>query len=133
MISWVATRMKIILRFWLGKLSIRKILGRKEMKLKITMIATALIMAITNAVYAARGTDGNVSIIYWQAPSILNPYLSSGTKDIESASLVIEPLGRYTETGALVPFLAEEQNHSGLTWNGRKKEVLIFHVTHIRW
>ena len=57
---------------------------------------------------AGRGSDGNVSIIYWQAPSILNPYLSGGTKDIESSSMIIEPLARYNETGALVPFLAEE-------------------------
>ena len=78
------------------------------MKLKIILAVVAMFASITNASYAARGTDGNVSIVYWQAPSILNPYLSSGTKDIESASLVIEPLGRYTETGALVPFLAKE-------------------------
>ena len=77
------------------------------MKLRITLICIAIFAAISNAAYAARGSDGNVSIIYWQAPSILNPYLSSGTKDIESASLVIEPLGRYDETGKLVPFLAE--------------------------
>lgn len=38
----------------------------------------------------------------------LNPYLSSGTKDIEAASLVIEPLGRYDEVGTLVPYLAAE-------------------------
>jgi peptide/nickel transport system substrate-binding protein len=57
---------------------------------------------------AERGADGDVKIIYWQAPSILNPYLSGGTKDIESSSIVIEPLGRYTETGALVPYLAQE-------------------------
>ncbi|MFT6674610.1 MAG: peptide/nickel transport system substrate-binding protein [Sulfitobacter sp.] len=55
-----------------------------------------------------RGRDGEVKIIYWQAPSILNPYLSGGTKDLESASLVIEPMGRYDETGALVPYLATE-------------------------
>ena len=53
-----------------------------------------------------RGRDGDVKIIYWQAPSILNPYLSGGTKDIESASLVVEPLARYNETGALLPWLA---------------------------
>ena len=47
-------------------------------------------------------------IIYWQAPSILNPYLSGGTKDLESSSMIIEPLGRYDETGAMVPFLAQE-------------------------
>ena len=65
-------------------------------------------MALAPAAMAERGSDGNVSIIYWQAPSIMNPYLSGGTKDIEAASMVIEPLGRYDPTGALVPFLAEE-------------------------
>lgn len=55
-----------------------------------------------------RGRDGDVKIIYWQAPSILNPFLSGGTKDIESASLVLEPLARYNETGEMVPFLATE-------------------------
>ncbi|KAJ04927.1 peptide ABC transporter substrate-binding protein [Sulfitobacter mediterraneus] len=79
---------------------------------------TLLMGAIASAAFAPfaladghsgeRGRDGEVKIIYWQAPSILNPYLSGGTKDLESASLVIEPLGRYNETGALVPFLAEE-------------------------
>ena len=38
----------------------------------------------------------------------IKPYLSGGTKDIESSSMIIEPLARYNETGALVPFLAEE-------------------------
>ena len=77
------------------------------MRIKSIFLGLAAALMAT-ASLAGRATDGNVSIIYWQAPSILNPYLSSGTKDIESASLVIEPLGRYDETGALVPFLAEE-------------------------
>ncbi|MEM6303529.1 MAG: peptide ABC transporter substrate-binding protein [Pseudomonadota bacterium] len=55
-----------------------------------------------------RGRDGEVKIIYWQAPSILNPFLSGGTKDVESASLIIEPLARYNESGALVPWLVDE-------------------------
>ena len=55
-----------------------------------------------------RGADGNLKIIYWQAPSILNPYLSGGTKDIHSSSIVIEPLGRFDELGNPVPYLAEE-------------------------
>ena len=78
------------------------------MKLKITLLIAAFVSLFANAIYAGRASDGNAKIIYWQAPSILNPYLSSGTKDIESASLVIEPLGRYDEKGALVPWLAEE-------------------------
>ena len=83
------------------------------MKLK-----TLLMGAIASAAFAPlafadghegeRGRDGDVKIIYWQAPSILNPFLSGGTKDVEAASLVIEPLARYNETGAMVPFLAEE-------------------------
>ncbi|MCP5086594.1 MAG: peptide ABC transporter substrate-binding protein [Rhodobacteraceae bacterium] len=75
---------------------------------KIMTIGGALALSIGTAGFAERGADGHVSIIYWQAPSILNPYLSGGTKDVESSSLVIEPLGRYDQDGALVPFLAEE-------------------------
>ncbi|WP_299023834.1 peptide ABC transporter substrate-binding protein [uncultured Sulfitobacter sp.] len=55
-----------------------------------------------------RGRDGDVKVLYWQAPSILNPFLSGGTKDVESSSLIIEPLARYTETGAMVPWLVDE-------------------------
>ncbi len=55
-----------------------------------------------------RGRDGQLNIIYWQAPSILNPYLSSGTKEVESSSLVIEPLARIDQNGEFVPWLATE-------------------------
>lgn len=55
-----------------------------------------------------RGRDGQLNIIYWQAPSILNPFLSSGTKDVESASLIVEPLARFDENGEMVPWLASE-------------------------
>jgi len=64
-------------------------------------------LAIVPAAWAERGADGHVNIIYWQAPSTMNPYLSGGTKDLEAASLVIEPLARYDEGGNLVPWLAE--------------------------
>ncbi len=70
-----------------------------------TLAAGAFLFAA--AAQAERGSDGHVSIIYWQAPSILNPYLSGGTKDLESSSLVIEPLGRHDSDGNLVPWLAE--------------------------
>ena len=65
-------------------------------------------MALADAHEGERGRDGQLNIIYWQAPSIMNPFLSGGTKDVEAASIVLEPLARYNETGALVPFLAEE-------------------------
>lgn len=76
--------------------------------IKYLILGAAAAFTLAPAAMAERGADGDVKIIYWQAPSILNPYLSGGTKDIESSSIVIEPLGRYTETGALVPYLAQE-------------------------
>jgi peptide/nickel transport system substrate-binding protein len=79
------------------------------MKLKLILLGTAAAAALAPAAaLAERGADGEVRIIYWQAPSIMNPFLSGGTKDIEAASLVIEPLGRYDQTGARVPYLAAE-------------------------
>jgi peptide/nickel transport system substrate-binding protein len=57
---------------------------------------------------AQRGADGEVKVLYWQAPSILNPYLSSGVKDTEAASIVLEPLASYDEKGDMVPRLAVE-------------------------
>ncbi|MEM7376952.1 MAG: peptide ABC transporter substrate-binding protein, partial [Pseudomonadota bacterium] len=71
----------------------------------LTAAAAAL---LANSAWAGRGDDGHVNIIYWQAASILNPYLSGGTKDVESSSMIIEPLGRYDENGNLVAWLAEE-------------------------
>ncbi|MCY4463739.1 MAG: peptide ABC transporter substrate-binding protein [Albidovulum sp.] len=70
-------------------------------------LAAAVLLAATMQSSAERASDGEVRIIYWQAPSILNPFLSGGTKDLESASLVLEPLGRYDQDGNMVPWLAE--------------------------
>ncbi|MDE0645193.1 MAG: peptide ABC transporter substrate-binding protein [Gammaproteobacteria bacterium] len=71
-----------------------------------------------------------LKILYWQAPSILNPYLSSGTKDIESSSLIVEPLARYDSVdGEMVPWLASTiptmangglaSDYRSITWNLR--------------
>ncbi|MFM1862400.1 MAG: peptide ABC transporter substrate-binding protein [Gemmobacter sp.] len=78
------------------------------MKFRSALLGAAASLAFAPAAFAERGADGHVNVIYWQAPSILNPFLSGGTKDIESASLVIEPLARYNEKGELVPYLAAE-------------------------
>jgi len=77
------------------------------MKIKSILLGAACAFAMAPAAMAERGSDGNVNIIYWQAPSIMNPYLSGGTKDLEAASLVVEPLARYDENGALIPWLVE--------------------------
>jgi len=56
----------------------------------------------------ARGTSGTLTILYWQAVSTMNPFLSGGTKDIDASSLVLEPLARYDESANLVPWLVDE-------------------------
>lgn len=83
------------------------------MKLRhLALGAAAVAMSATGVLAAShakeRGRDGTVNIIYWQAPSTLNPFLSGGTKDVESASLIIEPLARFDETGQIQPWLVEE-------------------------
>jgi peptide/nickel transport system substrate-binding protein len=77
------------------------------MKLR-TFLMGAAVVAVAGPALAARGSDGQLNLIYWQAPSILNPYLSSGTKDLESSSITIEPLARFNPKGELVPEIAAD-------------------------
>lgn len=77
------------------------------MKLTTALLGAAAAMAFAPAAFAERGADGNVNVLYWQAPSILNPYLSSGTKDVETASLILEGLAGFDEKGVVFPRLAE--------------------------
>ncbi|MEM7721300.1 MAG: peptide ABC transporter substrate-binding protein [Pseudomonadota bacterium] len=69
--------------------------------------AAALVLAPAAAM-AERGSSGHLNIIYWQAPSALNPYLSGGTKEVESASLVLESMARFDNTGTITPWLAAD-------------------------
>jgi peptide/nickel transport system substrate-binding protein len=58
---------------------------------------------LPNAAPTARSTH-----LYWQAVSIMNPYLSGGTKDMDAASMVLEPLAGLSPEGVLVPKLVTE-------------------------
>ena len=78
------------------------------MRLKSALLGAAAGIALAPAAFAERGADGHLNIIYWQAPSILNPYLSSGTKDVESSSMILEPLAGFNEKGELFARLAED-------------------------
>jgi len=42
-----------------------------------------------------RGDGGELKILYWQAPTILNPHQATGTKDSDASRLVIEPLASW--------------------------------------
>ncbi len=78
------------------------------MKFKTILFSAAAAFALAPMAQAERGSDGHLNIIYWQAASILNPFLSGGTKDTESASMIIEPLARYDENGSMVAWLVDE-------------------------
>ena len=78
------------------------------MKLRTILLGAAASAVLAPAAFAERGTDGQVNIIYWQAPSTMNPYLSSGTKDVEASSLVLEGLAGFNEKGEVIPKLAAE-------------------------
>ncbi|MCU0910997.1 MAG: peptide ABC transporter substrate-binding protein [Rhodobacteraceae bacterium] len=78
------------------------------MKLRTALMGACASAAMALPALAERGADGHVNIIYWQAPSILNPYLSSGTKDVESSSMILEGLAGFNEKGEVIPRLVDE-------------------------
>ena len=65
--------------------------------------------AATPTEEAADATEEKVlTILYWQAPTLPGPYLSSGTKDSDAGAITLEPLARYDPDGNLTPALASE-------------------------
>ncbi len=79
---------------------------RKTLLLSIALTSA---VALAGTAWAAeRGRDGELKLLYWQAPSTMMPYLSGGTKELEASSVVIEPLARYDNDGKMHPWLAEE-------------------------
>ncbi|WP_027255073.1 peptide ABC transporter substrate-binding protein [Planktothrix agardhii] len=53
-------------------------------------------------------TEKTLKLLYWQAPTILNPHLSTGFKDSEASRITLEPLASFNNELELVPFLAAE-------------------------
>ncbi len=49
-----------------------------------------------------------LTILYWQAPSLPGPFLSSRFKDRDAGAVTLEPLAKYTPDGDLTPALAVE-------------------------
>ena len=66
--------------------------------------------------------EDTLKLLYWQAPTILNPHLATGTKDYEGARIIYEPLASLDQKGDFVPFLAAEipsRENGGLSEDGK--------------
>lgn len=55
-----------------------------------------------------RGEGGELKLIQWQAPTLMSPHVSSGTKDFLAAQIVLEPLINYDSNALLIPNLVTE-------------------------
>ena len=55
-----------------------------------------------------RGGGGPLKVLWWQAPTLLNPHFATGTKDQDGSRLFYEPLAAYDPDGNLSPVLAAD-------------------------
>jgi peptide/nickel transport system substrate-binding protein len=55
-----------------------------------------------------RGGGGPLKVLWWQAPTLLNPHFAVGTKDSDGSRIFYEPLAAHDPEGNLFPILAAE-------------------------
>jgi peptide/nickel transport system substrate-binding protein len=61
-----------------------------------------------SAAPAKRGGGGLLKVLWWQAPTLLNPHFAVGTKDQDGSRVFYEPLGAFDPDGNIIPILAAE-------------------------
>jgi peptide/nickel transport system substrate-binding protein len=73
-----------------------------------TVLALGRMLAIIVAAWSTvsptsaagtRGQGGELKILYWQAPVLLNPQMSTDGNNLDPARLVIEPLASWDKQG----------------------------------
>ena len=99
-----------------GKLS-RRAFTRRMIGLGLTAPLAARMLASCGVAMAAedfvykpsrRGGGGALKVLWWQAPTLLNPHFAVGTKDQDGSRVFYEPLAGWGPEGNLVPVLAAE-------------------------
>ena len=114
-----------------GRLSRRGFM-RRVAGAGLTMPAAAQLLAMSGVAYAdttedgykptKKGGGGTLKMLWWQAPTLLNPHFAIGTKDQDASRIFYEPLGSWNEDGELVPILAAElpsKENGGLAADGK--------------
>jgi peptide/nickel transport system substrate-binding protein len=69
-----------------------------------------------------RGGGGPLKLLWWQAPTLLNPHFATGTKDQDASRIFYEPLASWDADGHLNPILAAEipsVQNGGLAADGK--------------
>src|SRR5690348_5590606 len=83
--------------------------------------AAAATTAPAAASSGGRGTGGNLRVLMWQGPTIINSHLSQGTKDFIAARFCCDPLMTVGADGKSSPVLAAEvpsKDNGGLSADG---------------
>ncbi len=86
------------------------------------LMALVLLVPATEAATGGRGSGDVLRLLFWQAPTVVNPHLSIGSKDLTASRIVYEPLASFDADGRLVPFLAAEipsLENGGVARDGR--------------
>jgi peptide/nickel transport system substrate-binding protein len=86
--------------------------------------AAGVAMAQTRSGYTPtrRGGGGTLKVLWWQAPTLLNPHFATGTKDSDGSRIFYEPLASWDPNGNLVAVLGAELpslENGGLAEDGR--------------
>ena len=94
---------------------------------RVVLGGVGIVVALVLLLSFRCGGEETLTILYWQAPSTPNPYLSGGFKDRDAGAITLQPLAYYDPNGALVPALADEiptlqnggisQDLTSITWN----------------
>ena len=69
-----------------------------------------------------RGGGGLVKVLWWQAPTLLNPHFAIGTKDQDACRIFYQPLAGWDPEGNLIPVLAAtlpSKENGGLSADGK--------------
>ena len=73
-----------------------------------------------------RGGGGQLKVLWWQGPTLLNPHFATGTKDQDGSRIFYEPLAGWDASGNLRPQLAE-------SIPGREDGTLAADGTSVTW
>ena len=94
----------------------------KLLALSLSLFFASLITACGDRSKQLSNNSNSLKLLYWQAPTILNPHLSTGFKDWEASRITLEPLASFNNDGQLVPFLAAEipsRDNGGVAADGK--------------